>query len=280
VAISNDPREIHAELGRQREARPELRPVIELHRAVLAVQLDVAVPAPVTDLGPEQVREALEAGTPLLAPDSVAVPDDAFAALYDAICDVVVEHRPELADEVAALRGAPANGRRAADEGRPSSADPAGRSSLVVGQTEAVSDLHRFVLTNTWRPFLWPYAAALAPLVEDEQWYRERCPVCGGKPDLAALVKGGERWLLCSRCDTEWLYQRIGCPFCGNTDHRKLAYYTGDDTTYRLYVCEACRRYLKTVDQRERWQRLPLPVERVLTVGMDLAAVEAGYAGT
>ena len=279
MAVSNDPREIHVELGRQREARSELRQVIDLHRAILALQLDVSTPAPVIDLGPEQVRDAIEAGTPLLSLDAVAVPDDAFAALYNAICDVVVKHRPELADEVAALRGSLADRRQATDDGRPASPNHAGRSSSVVGQEEAISDLHCFVLTSTWRPFLWPYATTLAPLIDDEQWYRSRCPVCGGEPDLAALVKGGERRLLCSRCDTEWLYQRIGCPFCENADHRKLAYYTGDDPAYRLYVCEVCRRYLKTVDQRERWQRLPLPVERVLTVGMDLAAMEAGYAG-
>ncbi len=268
VAISNDPQKVYAELGRQAEARAELREIIEFHRAVLEIQLQVFAPTPAIEFGADQVRASVEAGIPLLSPEVIVVPNDAFAALYNAICSLVATYRPELADEVKALRKTSANEQQVARKGWLLSAN---------GQNGAVSDLERFMLVNTWRPFLWPYAITLAPLIEDEQWYRGQCPVCGGEPDLAALVDEGQRWLLCSRCDTEWRYRRIGCPFCNNTDHRKLVYYTGESPVYRLYVCETCRRYLKAVDQREHWQRRPLPVERILTIGMDVAAVEAGY---
>ena len=46
---------------------------------------------------------------------------------------------------------------------------------------------------------------------------------------------------------------------------------------YRLNVCESCRRYIKTIDLREAAGERLLEAERVLTVGMDLAAHEAGY---
>jgi FdhE protein len=58
-----------------------------------------------------------------------------------------------------------------------------------------------------------------------------------------------------------------------------LAYYPTDDNTYRLTVCEQCRRYLKTIDLREAAGERYLTAERILTVGMDAAAEEAGYRG-
>ncbi len=122
------------------------------------------------------------------------------------------------------------------------------------------------------------WADALAPLVDDTQWYRSYCPVCGSQPDLAALEKDVPgRTLLCSSCDTEWVFKRVGCPYCGNDDHSQLAYHPSEDGSYRLYLCEVCKSYLKTVDRRERWRLRPLPVERIITVGMDLAAIDAGY---
>jgi FdhE protein len=121
-------------------------------------------------------------------------------------------------------------------------------------------------------------ASPLVSLVNDGTWYRGYCPVCGGGPDFAALDRqGGRRRLLCSRCDSTWTFLRVGCPFCGNQDPRQLGHYPSDDAAYRLNVCESCRRYIKTIDLREASGDPMLEVERVLTVGMDLAAHEAGY---
>ncbi len=138
-----------------------------------------------------------------------------------------------------------------------------------------------FIFTHSLRPLLRAQAAALSGHVNDSQWYRGRCPICGGEPDIAALERGsGQRRLLCSRCDSEWAYLRIACPFCGNEDPSQLAYYPSDDKVYRLSVCERCHRYLKTVDLRETAGEKLLPAERILTVGMDVAAEKAGYRGT
>jgi FdhE protein len=75
----------------------------------------------------------------------------------------------------------------------------------------------------------------------------------------------------------KWRCQRIGCPFCGNEDPYTWTYYPSDDKVYRLYVCDACQGYLKTVDQREQAEPLMLATERILTASMDAAAADAGY---
>ena len=62
----------------------------------------------------------------------------------------------------------------------------------------------------------------------------------------------------------------VGCPFCGS--EAKQTYYPSQDGAHRLYVCPDCRRYLKTADLREIHRPVYPPVERLILVGMDLAA--------
>jgi len=97
-------------------------------------------------------------------------------------------------------------------------------------------------------------------------------------PSFAALTPPtGERTLLCPRCLVQWSFSRVVCPFCGEADSKNLGYYPSEDNVYRLYVCESCKGYLKTVDYREVAQRTSLPTLDVLTTDMDLAAASQGY---
>ena len=78
-----------------------------------------------------------------------------------------------------------------------------------------------------WHHFLAAHSEALSELVAQELWRRKSCPICGGVADFAFLEKEqGARWLMCSRCSMEWLFQRIQCPYCGTQKHQSLAYRT------------------------------------------------------
>lgn len=134
------------------------------------------------------------------------------------------------------------------------------------------------VIQATLQPFLASRSRAMIGYVEQELWRRGYCPVCGGTPDLAFL-KGdvGARWLLCSRCDTEWLFQRLECPYCGTQEQNSLVFFTDDRELYRLYVCERCKCYLKAIDLRKTEGDVPLPLERLLTLDLDAQARERGY---
>jgi FdhE protein len=130
----------------------------------------------------------------------------------------------------------------------------------------------------TLRPFLISHREAVISLVDQQEWRRGYCPVCRGSPDFAFLEKeAGARWLLCYRCDAEWLFQRLECPCCGNLDHKALAYFTDEKELYRLYVCEKCRHYLKAIDLRKREDEALLPLERFLTMELDTQASQEGY---
>jgi FdhE protein len=130
----------------------------------------------------------------------------------------------------------------------------------------------------TLKPYLVSFSRLLSGQIDQDRWKRNYCPVCGGKPDLAYLEgKEGARWLVCSICDTEWLFKRLECPYCKNNSHTKLAYYTDDDGLYRLYVCEKCKKYIKTIDMRATQRKIIFPVERVITLAIDNQAADEGY---
>jgi len=142
-----------------------------------------------------------------------------------------------------------------------------------------VSDaLVRNLTQASIKPFMSHYSTALLGLVDQERWRRGYCPVCGGNPDIGFLDKEeGGRWLVCSRCDAEWIFKRLECPYCGTADQNALAYFTDDKGLYRLYVCEQCKHYLKTVDMRQAKSEVLLPLERLLTLDIDSQARELGY---
>lgn len=124
-------------------------------------------------------------------------------------------------------------------------------------------------------PYVQLASEAIMPRITQSAWHRGYCPVCGGAPSFAVVQREpGFRILLCSRCNGEWHFRRMGCPFCMERDHQ--TYYPGEGGGYRLYVCEACHRYLKTLDAGISETGRCLPVEALATVSMDVAAQEKG----
>ncbi len=148
------------------------------------------------------------------------------------------------------------------------------RGPLVV--SGATQNLARIASGFVLAPYLQLACDLMLPRIPLNLWFREYCPICGGIPSFAALTSGsGQRTLLCPRCYGEWSYDRVGCPFCKSTDPQ--TYYPSDEGRYRLYVCEACNRYIKTVDVREQNIDLCLPVECLVTASMDISAQERGF---
>jgi len=156
-----------------------------------------------------------------------------------------------------------------------------GHSLKDIAMAEGVDDgLLTSAIAATLKPFLFAYSRLLLPEVDQELWRRRYCPICGGKPDFAYLDKErGARWLLCTRCDTEWLFLRLECPYCGTQNQDALAYFTDGEKSYlyRLYVCEQCRTYIKAIDLRYAESEVLLPLERMITLDMDKQGQEKGY---
>ncbi len=133
-------------------------------------------------------------------------------------------------------------------------------------------------LKSAFHPILVRYSEQIASLVNQDSWRQKVCPICGGKADFSFLDReAGARWLVCSRCDAEWLFLRLECPFCGNRDQDSLAYLTDEKELYRLYTCKQCLTYIKAIDLRRSGEDVLFPLQRILTLDLDRQAHEAGY---
>ena len=266
------------------KADPDLRAIYDLHarmfRVLAQARYDIQ-PAGMEVVDEEVLQARLLQGLPLLLFAAVPLQAERFASLVSEVAGLLAESSPDL--EGQSVPDSPAGcldlARQRFVEGQAVSAranEESGSSRL--GGGESGLSLAQMSVDLALKPYLEWGAERVLPCVDLEFWKRGYCPVCGGAPDFAFLgEESGTRHLLCERCSSQWPYRRLGCPFCGTRDHTKLSYYPSEDEVYRLYVCKACRRYLKVLDLREAGRQVLLPVERITTVGMDLAARQAGY---
>jgi formate dehydrogenase maturation protein FdhE len=111
-----------------------------------------------------------------------------------------------------------------------------------------------------------------------------RCPVCGGAPQVSVFVDSGEalvtgqRHLVCARCANEWVYPRMTCVACGETEGSKLVVLADPEQLPHLRVdaCERCKRYIVSVDARLEGHAVPV-VDEIAALPLDIAAVERGF---
>ena len=131
--------------------------------------------------------------------------------------------------------------------------------------------------------FLQPYAEYLAGHTEQpaDGGAPDRCPCCGGTPQVGVLRPqgdGGKRSLICALCATEWEYRRIVCPACGEEGVDKLPVYVAEELAHvRVEACDTCRRYIKTIDLTKNGKAVPV-VDELAAVPLSLWAEEHGYA--
>ena len=258
-----------AELAEQRGKYPDLASLFDFQTELLRIQLAAENSWGSIDYDPSRARAALERGVPLLKEIGIEIDETLLVTMLEEVCSLALKSQlgtPEEIEAIESLAEGPGRLRSLAEEYLDNGA------SLDLDR-----ELLLLILKETLRPLLWHYAQALGPLLAEESWREGRCPICSGEPDLAYLQEeSGACSLVCSRCDTEWPFQRLKCPFCGNDDHGSMAYYLGEEETLRLYICEWCRHYLKTVDLRRTAERLSPIAWRIRTAGMDLSAVQQG----
>ncbi len=249
---------------------------MELYRELLRLQSTARsrIAVPRLSLGEEEINTLIKRGSCLLGFDDLSIDWALFRDVFEDVATLVASH-PDVFGEAPAnlkeLRSSPV----LLQEIAKSWFEGTGFPVQIGGADQAILEL---MIEATMKPFLASHRDFLLDLVDQEAWRRGYCPICGGSPDFGILDKEqGSRWLLCSRCDTKWLFQRLECPYCGSHDQNSLAYFTDDKGLFRLYVCEKCRRYLKAIDLRRAESEVLLPLERFLTVGIDAQAQRQGY---
>jgi formate dehydrogenase accessory protein FdhE len=275
----NDLRVLDA-LAKARAQHEELADLLDFYDAIYRVQFrakaNLAKPPLRDDLA---MRWRLEGGVPQLTFDQLDVEPQTFKQLVQQVATVLLHHNPtwEIDWEQWTAEALVAKAREVFETWGTLTApkvESGEEGDASARQVHPIALAVGFALA----PYLQRASETVLPLLDLKLWPRGYCPVCGGQPHLALLEQErGARQLMCSRCTSLWEYSRIGCPLCKSREKQK--YYKSEDGLYRLYVCPDCNRYIKTVDLREAQREIQPMVERLITVGMDLAAQQAGFLG-
>ena len=251
---------------------------LQFYRGLLCIQSEAKsrVGVPKLGLSEEAISNRIRRGAPLLEFDDLSIDWSLLQNIFEEVTALFTSYSealgevPKNLEDTSSCLALLKEATKAWFEG--AQLPPRTR---VSGVNEALLEL---MIHAALRPFLITHCEALLSFVNQEQWRRGYCPICGGNPDFAFLDKErGARWLLCSRCNAEWLFQRLECPYCSIQDQGALAYFTDDEGLYRLYVCERCRHYLKAIDLRQAECEVLLPLERFLTLDLDTQAHKDGY---
>lgn len=136
-----------------------------------------------------------------------------------------------------------------------------------------------FLLVECLKPVYTFYARRLEMYLWGKTWERGYCPICGELPSIGEIAaRASQRNLFCVYCETVWPFNPALCPFCGQEEEDGRRYLcVGEEREYRIEICTGCRRYLKVVDTDVLGSRVPLDVENIATLHLDMLAQQEGY---
>ena len=234
------------------------------------------------DLEGVEFRGPVKAGEPLLDFEGLSVDENALEEIFGEICAVLGKYGKEEVSGASRIREAVGAGRvLLKDLVNAAIGGDAEYFERLCAEENVDREALLFLARETGRPLFELCAAQVRAEVDLEEYEGGSCPVCGNPPALAKLSREeGQRILWCAFCGTEWRYPRVQCPFCSNDDHDTLGYFFFDEETpYRVDVCEKCRRYMKTVDERKipETKEVNLPEVHMVTSDLDVIAEQEGY---
>jgi len=227
---------------------------------------------------PSHHAARVEGGFPLLSPEVMAVDKPCAEAFLAGLLAMLEKQSPEGGSELGRIAAALREGSLDLPVllGACLQRD---REKIMAAATECQvqAALLEFTLEALLKAALEPLAATLSE-ADFEGWQGGHCPVCGSRAGMGELVGDeGRRYLSCCTCLFKWPFKRLQCPYCGNDDTQTLSYFTVDEGPTRVDTCRKCSRYLKTRDSRKGHAGIPLEVEDLTTIHLDLVASREGF---
>lgn len=253
-----------------------LKPILSFYKDVLKEQLKVVDKSKeITEIPSEkEAAQLLLEGKPLSRRWPAPVDAEQMKALFVKLGEVLVKHRPEQKEKIAAITAVDWDFAQLVGDFAQDNMAPVLDKAKEEGIDES---LFAFLFINALRPFYVVYADKVKHLAKPEEWTKPHCPVCGQRGEIAELEgEGGKRHLYCSLCDITWKYRRLECLYCG-AGHEDLRYLEIEDSLYRLDVCDKCKGYIKTIDATELATSPNLFLEDLLTIHLDLLAQKEGF---
>ena len=261
-----------------KEEQPDLASAIDLQIQLLQLQRRVQgrVPLPSINLDSAHLAKTLAAGKPILTFEQIPIDWSDLRFLVRSTADVMRTHDALEADDYRRVETLSRDAERLAPAMRSwfeqARAVPAGGGEVA----PEIAGLEPLLL-QAMRPFLSRCADAVMSRSTFIGWPHGNCPLCGGEPDFSVITPAAERLLLCSRCTARWSFDQLACPFCLNSDRRRITSFATRDGRYRLNGCDVCQRYIKAFDARHAPRSCMPAVDALATLPLDAAAVQRGY---
>lgn len=278
---------IHDSFQAAWDALPAYRHMLPFFESLFTLQeAAVAVTSPEpADTSPELIAVRLKSHLPMIDRGRMSYDKAAALDLLQSLCRQAATDRatPQLSAGAEKLLADLKNERPLIAGGFGSFLR---RDTRAVRDLGARLDMDESILAFFLYHSIWPAIARQIHMFPEadriaERWHQSYCPMCGGAPSLAFLAENGARILVCEFCRRQWPFKRITCPWCGNTDGKTLSYFFDDgEPACRVYTCDACKKYIKTVDTRCLTRPFYPPLENIVTTHLDLRAGEMGYGGT
>lgn len=269
-----------SELQHYQDEQPQLGPIIGLNQRILDIQESVRV-----SLGPAPAVSAwgmdnLNAETPALGDKVPLIPGDNFRQAASRMALIFTEtagvdfplegilNLPQLqGDDVSVIASDLMENKLDLE----AIADGSGYNAETIA----------FFLHSLLVPFYEHAAESYFPVFENREvpWTKGICPFCGSPARYGVIFdEKGFRKLYCGLCRSQWPYPRHKCPVCENPERVEIRQMTlGEDNAHMAEVCDTCRSYLKTTDER-KLQRESVPAaEDIITATIDMAATKEGY---
>ncbi len=269
---------INAEINFYRKQYPELDDLLEFNGTVFDLQQEILEKIETQiQISSEEAKKRIEAGTFLLKDEKFEIDIQLFKEILAKLAFVVRprHNNPEQVDEILKYF-------KKLDI--PNFLGKIVESKTIympeiIGDSDLDAETFFFLVRNSLVPFFKCEADNLKSQVDDSDWVKRMCPICGHEPQNGKfLLENGQYFLQCSLCLMEWSFIRMTCPFCGNDDKDSLKYlYVDEDKEHKAYVCDVCKRYIKVSDERALDRAVNLQLENIVTNYLDALVLEQGY---
>ncbi len=103
-----------------------------------------------------------------------------------------------------------------------------------------------------------------------------RCPVCGEVPSVGRITAENRKKLICTFCETEGDFYRIGCPYCMNRESPSIDILL-DEEEIRVELCGRCKSYIKSM-REEHLKKYDDPhLIDIISLPLDIVTQKRGY---
>ncbi len=264
-----------AEVSRKRTAYRALMGFYErLFRERERCAQNLALSAPKVDLRIMTLKA--RGGFPILDKSGVTLDMDVLTSLFISLLKISREKNPEAVADIGYFFQ-----RKNIEVSTVIQSVWNGDLEFMGGERQELRDpfLLYFLLIESLKPVYTRYAQILQEHLKNVRWEQGYCPICGELPPISEVAERGTcKNLFCVYCETLWPFQPASCPFCRKeeeTSRKRL--YMGGEREYYLEVCDECQKYIKVVDTDVIGKPVPLDVENIATIHLDMVAQQEGF---